>query len=225
LRAAVQPDSQLAKSYAFKYSDIPGLGTFKQASVTSICKDSAELDTGEVIKFDYLVLATGSSNAAGMFAQPQGLTLSSRRSELQETFTLVQNAKDIVIVGGGSVGIELAAEIGETFAGKSVHIVHPAARLLDNKSTKISSWAEKWLKDNKVLIHLQERAVKGSETGTNILKLESGKTLNADLVIYTVGSKPNTEFLKGSEFSELLDNAGRLKVRLAVGGTFVLSEL
>ncbi|GAX76024.1 hypothetical protein CEUSTIGMA_g3467.t1 [Chlamydomonas eustigma] len=212
LRAAVQPDSQLAKSYAFKYSDIPGLGSFKQASVARIGKDFAELDTGEVVKFDYLILATGSSNAAGIFAQPQGLTLSSRRSELQETFALVQKAKDIVIVGGGFVGIELAAEIVETFAGKSVHIVHPAARLFDNKSIKISNWVQKWLKDHKVQIHVQERAVKGSEAGTNILKLESGKTIRADLVIYTVGAKPNTEFLNGSEFAELVDKAGRLKV-------------
>ena len=38
-----------------------------------------------MIKFDYLVLATGSTNAAGAFAQPQCTELAARRTELLGT--------------------------------------------------------------------------------------------------------------------------------------------
>ncbi len=59
-------------------------------------------------------------------------------------------------------------------------------------------------------IHLSERAIKGSEAGE--LKLESGKVLAADLVIWT-GSRPNTEWLQGTELAASLDESGRLKVQ------------
>lgn len=44
--------------------------------------------------------------------------------------------------------------------------------------------------------------------------LQSGQELSADLVIWAVGAKPNTEFLKATELAPALDGAGRVKVGL-----------
>ena len=49
--------------------------------------------------------------------------------------------------------------------------------------------------------------------GDGKLQLESGSHLDADLVIWTVGAKPNTEWLKATEFGAVLDGQGCLKVR------------
>ena len=48
-------------------------------------KNSATLEGGEVLTFDYAVVATGSTNAAGAYAQPQCLQLAGRKPELQAT--------------------------------------------------------------------------------------------------------------------------------------------
>ncbi len=68
----------------------------------------------------------------------------------QANMELVRKAKSIVIVGGGAVGVELAAEIVETFAGKTVQIVHGEHRLFHTKWASLSSWVKKWLTDNHV---------------------------------------------------------------------------
>ena len=185
----------------------------------------------------------------------------------------MKGAKNIVIVGGGTVGVELACEILETYAGKSITIlhrcptpapphvcptlastpprcagksitiVHPAASLFEG--TKISAWVQKWLFDHGVKVGplqkgpaLSRGAALAEVTGWILLicctcmfqvlygerakkegnapgkqQLESGKTLDADLVIWTVGATPNTAWLKSTDLASALDTAGRLKVR------------
>ena len=59
-----------------------------------------------------------------------------------------------------------------------------------------------------------ERAQKGQ--AANTVLLASGAELPADLTIWTVGAKPNTEFLRASELASVLDGAGRVKVRVCV---------
>ena len=59
-----------------------------------------------------------------------------------------------------------------------------------------------------------ERAQKGQ--AANTVLLSSGAELPADLAIWTVGAKPNTEFLRASELASVLDGAGRVKVRVCV---------
>lgn len=55
---------------------------------------------------------------------------------------------------------------------------------------------------------------KVSKKDDKTVVLQSGQELSADLVIWAVGAKPNTEFLKGTELAPALDGAGRVKVGL-----------
>eukprot|EP00955_Chlamydomonas_euryale_P065731 359328-Chlamydomonas_euryale.AAC.10 len=50
----------------------------------------------------------------------------------QETSAKVAAAKNIVIVGGGPVGVELAGEILEYYVGKKITLVHSGERLLES---------------------------------------------------------------------------------------------
>lgn len=211
VRTCVQPKSKLAEDHLIPYTKIIGLGTFKQCSVLSIGKDSAQLSTGEVIKFDYLVLATGSTNAAGAFAQPQCTELAARRTELLGTADEISKAKSVAIVGGGAVGIELCCEIVEAYAGKKVTIIHPGKSLFENSPAKIGIRVRQWLDEHSVAVRFNERA-KRDGSGNGKVLLESGTELDADLVIWTVGSTPNTEWLKATEFGSILDKQGRVKV-------------
>ena len=73
-----------------------------------------------------------------------------------------------------------------------------------------------------------EKAQKGQ--AANTVLLSSGAELQADLAIWTVGAKPNTEFLRASELASALDGAGRVKVRVLchhpwTGKPFVLRDV
>ena len=60
----------------------------------------------ENLNFDYLILALGS-----VYIHPFQATLYERNdqiSSIQDSFNKAKNAKNILIVGGGAVGVELA---------------------------------------------------------------------------------------------------------------------
>eukprot|EP00955_Chlamydomonas_euryale_P065732 359328-Chlamydomonas_euryale.AAC.11 len=80
LRYAVQPKAVTGLN--IPYSEIKGV-THKKATVAKMTKSSAELSTGEVIDFDFAVIATGSTNGGGVWAQPQGTTLAEREAEVK----------------------------------------------------------------------------------------------------------------------------------------------
>ncbi|KAF1791901.1 FAD/NAD(P)-binding domain [Phytophthora cactorum] len=69
--------------------------------------DDKESETTEKLKFDYLVLATGSTYSA----------------KLQEVRDHIKKAEKVLVVGGGAVGCEVAAEIKAKYPSKLVTIV------------------------------------------------------------------------------------------------------
>ncbi|KAJ2846431.1 hypothetical protein J3B02_004411, partial [Coemansia erecta] len=101
---------------------------FIQASVVSVTKNSVVLSDGQTIAFDYLVLSTGARNKVP--AHYQGPTVADAQRHMSLINDNVQRAKDILIVGGGPVGVEIAGEIAFAFKGKNVTLVHSAERLL-----------------------------------------------------------------------------------------------
>lgn len=209
LRAVVLPEGPVAKEHVWEYAKIPGIGRVIQGKVQTLTKNSAVLESGEEIKFDWAVLATGSTNAAGVYAQPQSTDIAGRRAEIKATSELIKAAKSVAIIGAGFVGVELAAEIAEAYAGKKITLVCSTAKLFENKSPKLGNSAAQWFKSNNVEVVYNEKATKKSETS---VVLKSGKDLTADLVIWTVGAKPNTAFLKSSELASKLDESDRVKV-------------
>lgn len=50
-----------------------------------------------------------------------------------------------MVVGGGPSGVEAAAEVATTFAGKSITLVHPLSRLLSNAPPKAGTLAQRFL--------------------------------------------------------------------------------
>ncbi len=104
--------------------------------------------------------------------------------------------KNILIVGGGYIGIEVAETLSSV--GKNVRIVELASRILqpfDNEITEMitNHMLEKGIQLNlneKVEEILGEEEVKGVKT--------NAKNYEADLVILSIGVKPATEFLKDS---------------------------
>jgi 2-polyprenyl-6-methoxyphenol hydroxylase-like FAD-dependent oxidoreductase len=57
----------------------------------------------------------------------------------------------VVVVGGGPVGVELAAEIASEHPAARIVLVHSADRLLNDFTAGIAAHSERWLRQVAVL--------------------------------------------------------------------------
>ncbi|HVY01609.1 MAG TPA: FAD-dependent oxidoreductase [Candidatus Nanoarchaeia archaeon] len=142
------------------------------------------------IKYDYLVLAMGSSYVAP-FKHPK-LFAASRSKELAVYNRYLVDGKNILIIGGGLVGVELAGEIGYYYCGKKITIVASGEHLLDRMPLKAQEYAEKVLKEMGVEIIFNDKVVKQKN---NVFITEKGKKMNGEVGFTCVGISPNTSLL------------------------------
>ncbi|RUP47020.1 hypothetical protein BC936DRAFT_146221 [Jimgerdemannia flammicorona] len=103
-------------------------GKFIQTKVVEIRRNAVVIsppdkEFGEVIEFEYLAVATGSSYSAP-FKLNTSLTKEEGVRVLETSRAAVTAANDILIIGGGPVGSETAGEIKTAFPKKNVTIVH-----------------------------------------------------------------------------------------------------
>ncbi len=160
------------------------------------------LENGEEFEdnYDKLMIATGASpiippfpgkdlkNIFTLNTIEDGLSL--KEEVMKET------TKDIVVVGGGYIGIELAEVLANL--GKNITVVEMAPKILMPFDQEISDFAHEELEKNGVKVKINEK-VEGFEGNGKVEKVKTDKgEYNADLVIMSVGIKPNTKFLENS---------------------------
>ncbi len=151
------------------------------------------------IGFKKLVLATGS--------RPTKLGLKGEELKnvyyiikdynyMKEMIESIRSATNIVIIGGGFVGVEIADELAK--AGKNVTIVEILPHcLLKNFDEDFAILAEEELRKHGVNIKTNTSVVSIEGSGkVEKVKLSTGEELPADVVIISVGVKPNTDLAK-----------------------------
>jgi NADPH-dependent 2,4-dienoyl-CoA reductase/sulfur reductase-like enzyme len=171
------------------------------AEATAIDRERKRLITaaGEV-GYDRLIVATGSHPVTphipgvemdGVFTILKDVAYLSRMQECLKT------ARDIVVVGGGFIGIEFADEIRKT-GEKTITIVEIAPHCLSlSYDEEFCVEAEQVLQSDGIRI-LNATKVAGFEGNGRLtgVKLSNGDTLKADMVILGTGSKANVELGK-----------------------------
>ena len=151
------------------------------------------------IKFDYLVIATGSSYPSPI--KEQDVVLSIQGKTLRKYHEKLEKAKRILIAGGGIVGVELAAEIAEHYKDKEVTLVHSRGRVMHRNKSKVSKYGERFLKKRgvKLVFHRKILEKKGKSYIT-----DKGEKIQADMAFFATGIKPNSKIMKNS-FPKKLD--------------------
>ena len=159
-------------------------------------KKIVTLKDHEPIQYDKLVFATGSlplmPRIEGIEKQ-NVVPIKKEFGYLKGVLDKVDAAKDIVIIGGGFIGMEFADECRK---GRDVNItvVELQERCLqlamdDEYCYEAQSELEKT--GVKILTKEQVVAIKGNEAVESV-QLASGKELKADLVILGIGCVPNS---------------------------------
>ena len=129
LRAST--NAQFAPLVLIPYDRVLKDGVVLQAEVTSLSEASVQImGAGEraiSLPFDYLVIATG---AAWSFpASPIANDAREAIKELESCGKDLERAKKVLIVGGGAVGVEMAAEIKHYHPKASIVLVHRGVQL------------------------------------------------------------------------------------------------
>jgi pyruvate/2-oxoglutarate dehydrogenase complex dihydrolipoamide dehydrogenase (E3) component len=109
--------------------------------------------------------------------------------------TAAHNANRVVIIGGGYIGVEVADELSR--AGKKVTIIEMMPHLLMTMDLEFARVAEEALAKEGAEI-ITKKSVKKILGGSSVtaVELNDGSKLDCDLVIISVGYKPNLDLIK-----------------------------
>jgi NADH dehydrogenase FAD-containing subunit len=184
----------------FRYANII------KAKVTEVTKDEVVCGEGRV-PYDYLCIASGSGYSFPIKPETES-AIEERKSAFEDVNRRLREAKDILVIGGGPVGVEVAAGIASQYRGKSLTLIESGPRLLSRLHRSAQEYAEKFFLEKKVRLLLNERIM---EQHANTYESDKGSSIDADMVFNCIGIKPNTGFLI-PHFLENLDDRRRIKV-------------
>ena len=161
-----------------------------------------DLKTGvtETVSYDKLVMTTGSwpiiPPISGIDAK--NVLLCKNYNQANEIIAQAKEAKRVVIVGGGYIGIELVEAFVES--GKQVTLIDGLDRILNKYLDKpFTDILEKELTDRGVTLALGENVTEfiTDEEGKVKQVATSTDTFDTDMVILCVGFRPNTKLIEG----------------------------
>lgn len=153
-------------------------------------------------RYDKLVLCTG-SRAIVLKEAPLNLpgifTMRTRR-DADDLKKFLKPNGHVLIIGGGLLGLELAASLREI--NVNISIVHLGSRLMERQIDNLAGellldFVEE--KEMKVFLNDEVQSIEPADTrGMLQAQLKSGKSLLADAVVCAVGTRPNIEYAQES---------------------------
>ncbi|MBN1302131.1 MAG: FAD-dependent oxidoreductase [Melioribacteraceae bacterium] len=151
-------------------------------------------DNGE-IEFEKLVLATGSKavlpNIEGV--DKENIFLVRKNMEYLENLKLkLKDAENVVILGGGYIGVEVADELLKS--GKKITIVEMMDFLLPSMDNEFGEKVEEIIKGKggRVITGKSVQKILGSNKVSGV-ELNDGSEIGCDLLIISCGYKPSIE--------------------------------
>ncbi|TYA86148.1 FAD-dependent oxidoreductase, partial [Seonamhaeicola marinus] len=156
--------------------------------------------------YNKLILATGSRafipkdvqiDLPGRFTMRNKIDADKFKAYLDAT-GLPPEEQHVAIVGGGLLGLELAAALKHK--NVKITIIQRASRLMERQLDKVSS--------KLLALDVQERGIQiyfdnevstvfdDDDTGELSISLKSGKIFTANAIVYAIGTRPNIEIAK-----------------------------
>ena len=190
-----------------KVTYFKGTGSFKSKN-DIVIKDNNSKET--IIQTENTIIATGSVPVSLPGIEIDEKVIVSSTGALK----LEQVPKKMVVVGGGYIGLEMGSVWSRL--GSEVHVVEFLDHITPGMDKEISSEFMKILKKQGINFHMQHKVekIKKNNNSAIISTLnENGtkKDFECDVVLISVGRKPNTEGLNLQKIGVELDEKKRVK--------------
>lgn len=150
--------------------------------------------------YDKLIIATGSRANIPKDAPVHlpGVFTMRTRHDADTLKNFLKADGSVLIIGGGLLGLELAASLREIDI--NVSILQLGSRLMERQIDNLAGQLLLDFVDEKeinVYLNDQVKSIEaGKHTSGLVTQLRSGKVLNTDAIVYAVGTKPNIEFVQ-----------------------------
>jgi NADPH-dependent 2,4-dienoyl-CoA reductase/sulfur reductase-like enzyme/peroxiredoxin family protein/rhodanese-related sulfurtransferase/TusA-related sulfurtransferase len=182
-----------------------------RSEVTKIFRDTKEVEVacdGKIYResYDYLILSPGAApfvppikgvNKDGIYTLRNMADVDKIKAHVVE-----RKPQKAAVIGGGYVGIEMAENLKE--AGIDVMLIEAADQIMGPLDIEMARILEKHLVDNGVKLITKDAVEEFGGTKIIEIKLKSGRTFDADIVILAIGVRPETKLAKeaGLEIGE-----------------------
>uniref|UniRef100_A0A6B2KXX0 Glutathione transferase n=1 Tax=Arcella intermedia TaxID=1963864 RepID=A0A6B2KXX0_9EUKA len=207
-------------------------GKWYRGQVTEVAKDYVVVDDLYLIRFNYLIIASGSrypSVSGGNISKDQKKIVKKTEGNMKDQFSdathrkkaievesiRIKNAKHIAVIGGGPVGIELMAELCTKYPNKKFTLIASQTTFMpETKVPNLHKKVAQFFHNYNVNLRMGEKVISVSESYgkyTLITDSELNKKIEADRVFYCAGLIPNTEFMK-KHFATAVNEKGFIKV-------------
>ena len=179
--------------------------------------------------FDFLVLAPGAKPILPAIKGIENKKIFTLRNinDMDKIKSEIKNhnIKKATVVGGGYVGVETAENLKHL--GIDTTLIEAAPHILAPFDSEISNILEYELVDNGINLLISEKVTEFQEDKDEvIIKLESGKSVTTDMVIFSIGVSPDTKFLQNSGIN--LGERGHIlvneKLETNIDGVYALGD-
>lgn len=165
--------------------------------------------------YDDLILSTGASplkppipgiNREGHFTVRNIPDIDAIKAWITE-----HNASKAVVVGGGFIGLEMTEQLHRL--GLHVTVVEALTQVMAPLDPEMAAWLHQKIRDNNVALHLDDPVSRfdpptDEETAqASIIELKSGQRIPADVVILSLGIRPEVRLGKDAGL-EIGDRGG-----------------
>ena len=163
-----------------------------QDRAVGVTLKAVRLQSGEEFPYEYLIVATGSrlpqerreDNGTGN-SLPSRVDVDGKEDGIQMLKDMqlkIRDARNLVVVGGGAAGVELATDAKDKYPDKEVVLIHSRDAVMHRFGLALQTTAMEGLKKLGVEVVTGDRLI-SHDTESGIVTLKSGKKVQCDVLV------------------------------------------
>lgn len=198
LRGGPNFDSLVLHDAAWYENNGIDLRLGQRARDLNVANKTVTIGNGTVLDYDGLVIATGSQPRTLATATGTPIQMLRTFDDCAKLSSRLLDARSVAVIGGGFIGLEVAATARQMDCEVSVVELAPVplSRVLGDE---VGEWFKSYHALHGVALHCScaLASVTPVDAGTEV-RLSNGKSLTADLVVAGIGAAPCTGWLEAS---------------------------